>query len=89
MKRLLGVLKVMLLQLCAGFAYFLIGTKVLSQVLKSKSDWVVCEIKYKNTSRTIDIDLIAFDSEIIATEKLEIPHPLMQNRNFVLLPFKI
>jgi hypothetical protein len=25
MKRLLGVLKVMLLQLCAGFAYFLIG----------------------------------------------------------------
>jgi 7,8-dihydro-6-hydroxymethylpterin-pyrophosphokinase len=28
------VLKVMLLQLCAGFAYFLIGSKVLSQVLK-------------------------------------------------------
>jgi hypothetical protein len=43
------VLKVMLLQLCAGFA-FLIGTKVLSQVLKSKSDFV-CEIKYKNTNR--------------------------------------
>jgi 7,8-dihydro-6-hydroxymethylpterin-pyrophosphokinase len=83
MKRLLGVLKVMLLQLCAGFAFI---SKVLSQVLKSKSDWVVCEIKYKNQSRTIDIDLIAFDSEIIATEKLEIP--LMQNRNFV-FPFKI
>jgi hypothetical protein len=43
------VLKVMLLQ--PGFAYFLIGSKVLSQVLKSKSDWVVCEIKYKNTNR--------------------------------------
>jgi deoxyadenosine/deoxycytidine kinase len=39
-------------------------------------------------SRSIDIDLIAFDSEIITTEKLQIPHPLMQNRNFVLLPIQ-
>ena len=37
-------------------------------------------------SRIIDIDLITFDSEIIDTEKLQIPHPLMQNRKFVLLP---
>jgi hypothetical protein len=72
MKRLLGVLKVMLLQLCAGFAYFLIGSKVLSQVLKSKSDWVLRNKVQEYQSRTIDIDLIAFDSEIIATEKLEI-----------------
>jgi len=37
-------------------------------------------------SRTIDIDLIAFDEEIINSEELQIPHPLMQNRRFVLLP---
>ncbi|MBC7847348.1 MAG: 2-amino-4-hydroxy-6-hydroxymethyldihydropteridine diphosphokinase [Flavobacterium sp.] len=37
-------------------------------------------------SRIIDIDLITFDSEIIDTENLQIPHPLMQNRKFVLLP---
>jgi deoxyguanosine kinase len=37
-------------------------------------------------SRIIDIDLIAFDEEIIDTEELQIPHPLMQNRKFVLLP---
>lgn len=37
-------------------------------------------------SRIIDIDLITFDSEIIDTEKLQIPHPLLQNRKFVLLP---
>jgi len=37
-------------------------------------------------SRIIDIDLIAFNEEIIDTEKLQVPHPLMQNRNFVLLP---
>nr|WP_315195596.1 2-amino-4-hydroxy-6-hydroxymethyldihydropteridine diphosphokinase [uncultured Flavobacterium sp.] len=39
-------------------------------------------------SRIIDIDLIAFDSEIIHVEHLQIPHPLMQNRKFVLLPFQ-
>lgn len=37
-------------------------------------------------SRIIDIDLISFDSEVINTEHLSIPHPLMQNRKFVLLP---
>jgi deoxyadenosine/deoxycytidine kinase len=36
--------------------------------------------------RIIDIDLIAFNEEIIDAEKLQVPHPLMQNRNFVLLP---
>jgi len=37
-------------------------------------------------SRIIDIDLITFDEEIIDTEELQIPHPLMQNRKFVLAP---
>jgi deoxyguanosine kinase len=37
-------------------------------------------------SRIIDIDLITFNSEIIDTENLQIPHPQMQNRKFVLLP---
>jgi deoxyadenosine/deoxycytidine kinase len=39
-------------------------------------------------SRIIDIDLIAFDAEIIDTENLQIPHPLLQNRKFVLLPMQ-
>jgi deoxyguanosine kinase len=39
-------------------------------------------------SRIIDVDIIAFDDEIISSEKLQIPHPLMQNRNFVLLPMQ-
>lgn len=39
-------------------------------------------------SRIIDIDLIAFDDEIINEKHLQIPHPLMQNRKFVLLPFQ-
>ncbi|RZJ33862.1 MAG: 2-amino-4-hydroxy-6-hydroxymethyldihydropteridine diphosphokinase [Flavobacterium sp.] len=39
-------------------------------------------------SRTIDIDLIAFNEEIIRSEKLEVPHPRMQDRMFVLLPMR-
>jgi 2-amino-4-hydroxy-6-hydroxymethyldihydropteridine diphosphokinase len=38
-------------------------------------------------NRIIDVDVIAFD-EVIATDKLNVPHPLMQNRKFVLLPFR-
>lgn len=37
--------------------------------------------------RLIDIDILLFDDEIIAIgEKLTIPHPQMQFRNFVLTP---
>ena len=37
-------------------------------------------------SRIIDIDLITFNEDSINSEDLEIPHPQMQNRRFVLLP---
>ncbi|WP_276976034.1 2-amino-4-hydroxy-6-hydroxymethyldihydropteridine diphosphokinase [Flavobacterium filum] len=39
-------------------------------------------------ARIIDIDVIAFNEEIIQTDKLKIPHPHMQNRKFVLLPMR-
>ncbi|TRX39050.1 2-amino-4-hydroxy-6-hydroxymethyldihydropteridine diphosphokinase [Flavobacterium restrictum] len=65
------------------------ATKVLSQVLKIEKK--LGRIRSGITgyeARVIDIDLIAFDDEIIATQTLQIPHPSMQNRNFVLLPFQ-
>ncbi len=37
-------------------------------------------------ARLIDIDVIAFNDEIIESDTLQVPHPLMQDRNFVLLP---
>ena len=37
-------------------------------------------------SRVIDIDIVAFDNKIVNTEQLQIPHPLMQDRIFVLKP---
>lgn len=39
-------------------------------------------------ARKIDIDVIAFNEEIIQTDKLKVPHPHMQNRKFVLLPMR-
>ena len=39
-------------------------------------------------SRTIDIDVIAFNNEVITEASLEVPHPRMHNRNFVLIPLR-
>jgi len=39
-------------------------------------------------ARIIDIDLIAFNEEIIDAENLKVPHPHMENRLFVLLPMR-
>lgn len=39
-------------------------------------------------ARMIDVDIIAFNETVMTTDELTIPHPQMQNRLFVLLPFK-
>ena len=39
-------------------------------------------------ARIIDVDIITFDNEIIQTENLEIPHPFLKDRKFVLLPMR-
>jgi len=36
--------------------------------------------------RTIDIDILFFNDEMIDQQGLKIPHPQMQNRRFVLVP---
>lgn len=40
----------------------------------------------KNAPRIIDIDILFFNKEVINTKKLQVPHPRLQLRNFVLIP---
>jgi 2-amino-4-hydroxy-6-hydroxymethyldihydropteridine diphosphokinase len=37
--------------------------------------------------RVIDIDLLAFGSEVILGQRLTVPHPLLRDRAFVLVPW--
>lgn len=39
-----------------------------------------------NAARTLDLDLLAVDGQVIATPALTLPHPRMQDRAFVMLP---
>ncbi len=38
------------------------------------------------SSRTIDIDILFYGAEVIETERLQVPHPLLAEREFALVP---
>ncbi|MGL5787560.1 MAG: 2-amino-4-hydroxy-6-hydroxymethyldihydropteridine diphosphokinase [Bacteroidales bacterium] len=40
------------------------------------------------SDRIIDIDILFFNQDIIHTERLTVPHPLIDQRDFVLIPLK-
>jgi 7,8-dihydro-6-hydroxymethylpterin-pyrophosphokinase len=40
----------------------------------------------KNAPRIIDIDILFYEKEVINEEDLIVPHPLIQERKFVLIP---
>jgi 2-amino-4-hydroxy-6-hydroxymethyldihydropteridine diphosphokinase len=44
------------------------------------------EAHIRNSSRTIDLDLLFYGQQIIDTPPLTIPHPRLHQRRFVLLP---
>ncbi len=58
---------------------------VLHLVLKIEKDMGrIREIKWGE--RSIDIDVLYYNNEIISTENLTVPHPFIQERKFVLVP---
>ncbi|TFV88140.1 2-amino-4-hydroxy-6-hydroxymethyldihydropteridine diphosphokinase [Oxalobacteraceae bacterium OM1] len=44
------------------------------------------ERPYRNAPRTLDLDLLLYGEERVATPTLEVPHPRMTERAFVLIP---
>jgi 2-amino-4-hydroxy-6-hydroxymethyldihydropteridine diphosphokinase len=41
---------------------------------------------FANAPRSLDLDLLLYDREVLETEKLTLPHPRMHERAFVLVP---
>jgi 2-amino-4-hydroxy-6-hydroxymethyldihydropteridine diphosphokinase len=61
--------------------------KILSQVLKLEKQLGRTRSNEKGyQARTIDIDIISCNEDVLESEILEIPHKQMQHRKFVLLP---
>ena len=65
------------------------ATNVLEEILRIEK--ILGRIRKEQLgyqARTIDIDIIAFDEEMLETKTLHVPHPQMENRLFVLLPMQ-
>jgi 2-amino-4-hydroxy-6-hydroxymethyldihydropteridine diphosphokinase len=58
----------------------------LLQVLKDIESRLGREKTFRWGPRVIDLDILLFDEEEIEMEGLQIPHPRLQERQFVLIP---
>ena len=67
-----------------------IETNLNAQVLLEHLQEIelVCgrERPYRNAPRTLDLDLLLYEQQVINTEYLTVPHPRMTERAFVLIP---
>lgn len=58
----------------------------LLQVVKDIEGKMGRKPDFRNSPRLIDIDILFYDTRIIKTEQLTIPHPRLAKRAFVLIP---
>lgn len=62
------------------------GTEILNQIQIIEQELGRKRSTKGYSSRTIDIDILYFNNEIIKTKALIIPHPRLHERNFTLIP---
>jgi len=73
--------------ICIGVSTYLQPENLLSKLLEIEKKHGRERKKINEYSdRKIDIDILLFDSEIIFSKEVTIPHPRMLERNFVLVP---
>lgn len=72
---------------CMHVETYLKPIKVMQELLDiEKSLGRVRNTKKGYGARTIDLDILLIDDEVIKTKKLQVPHPEMHKRRFVLRP---
>lgn len=63
-----------------------LSAQVLLQELQAIEQDFGRERLYRNAPRTLDLDLLLYGQQTIATSTLQVPHPRMTQRAFVLIP---
>ena len=58
----------------------------LIQLCKTFEYYLGRKVRKRWTEREIDIDLLIYGEQVKSSEMLEVPHPRMQERKFVLVP---
>ncbi|MCO4820634.1 MAG: 2-amino-4-hydroxy-6-hydroxymethyldihydropteridine diphosphokinase [Flavobacteriaceae bacterium] len=72
---------------CIGVETFMEPDQLLETLLDIETDLGRTRLQTKTyESRSIDLDVVLFDDAVVKTKALQIPHPEMRNRRFVLLP---
>ncbi len=75
------------LNACISISTRFSAEQVLQKLLKIETESGRLRTASKNyQNRSLDLDILLFEDEMIKTEKLVVPHPEMHNRKFVLLP---
>ena len=74
---------------CVSMHTTLTLNKLLKKILKVESQMGRVRTDSKEyKSRIIDIDIIAYDNEVVFSDTLKVPHPFLKERLFVLLPMR-
>ena len=58
----------------------------LVRICKAIEDSLGRQRSFKNAPRAIDIDILWYDGQSLRTPELELPHPRLGERHFVLVP---